>query len=102
MPAASPGHAMGTDAGRSSRRFQRLKANLRRQRRPCCICHQPIDYSRRWPDPKSFTVEHLKPMSTHPHLAEDPANLDAAHYSCNSSRGNRRPPPPLGQTSRNW
>lgn len=88
--------------GRTTRTFRRLRANLRRQGRPCSICHQPIDYGARWPDPESFTVEHVKPLSTHPHLAEDPGNLDAAHLGCNSARGNRRPPPPLGQTSSTW
>lgn len=93
--------------GRSTRRFRRLAANLRAQRRPCCVCRQPIDYQLQWPDPGSFPVEHLKPWSTHPHLREDPANLDAAHLGCNSSRGQRTRQQAnldrdLGQRSRDW
>lgn len=89
-------------AGRTSRRWKRLRANLKRERRPCCLCLKPIDYTLEWPDPRSFSVEHVKPRSTHPHLAEDPTNLDAAHLGCNSRRGNRQPPAPIGRTSRTW
>lgn len=91
---------------RGSRRQKRLAANLRAQRRPCCICRQPIDYSLQWPHPDSFSVEHILPWSTHPHLREDPSNLDAAHYSCNSSKGDgvrsTRLTGQLGDVSRQW
>ena len=89
-------------AGRTTRNFRRLAANLRAQRRPCCRCGQAIDYSLDRTHPDSFTVEHVKPKSTHPHLAEDPGNLDAAHRRCNSSRGNRDAGLGLGTTSRAW
>lgn len=87
--------------GRSTARFRRLAANLRMQRRPCCICHQPIDYNAKWPDPDSFSVEHIKGWATHPELREDPSNLDAAHLRCNTSKQAKKKPG-LGQTSRNW
>lgn len=92
---------------RSSRRFRKLAANLRAQRRPCCLCSEPIDYALDWPDPRSFSVEHLKPWSSHPELREDPSNLDAAHLGCNSARGNTtringRLSTDLGQRSRTW
>ena len=89
-------------SGRTSRNFRKLAANLKAQRRPCCLCGQAIDYTLHHLDPDSFTVEHVKPRSTHPHLAEDPGNLDAAHKRCNSSRGNREAKPALGATSRDW
>lgn len=92
----------GHTIGRSTRRFRRLAAELKTQRRPCCHCGQKIDYSLAAPNSWSFTVEHIKPWSTHPELREDPANLDAAHWSCNSSRGNREVKPSLGSTSRQW
>jgi 5-methylcytosine-specific restriction endonuclease McrA len=80
---------MSDNHGRRTRRWNRLRANLRAAHRPCCICHQPIDYSLRWPDPQSFTVQHLKPWSRNPELREDPGNLDAAHFKCNTSLGDR-------------
>jgi 5-methylcytosine-specific restriction endonuclease McrA len=92
----------GNTIGRSTRRFRRLAADLRAQRRPCCRCGQKIDYTLTHPDPGSFTVEHLKAWSTHPELREDPANLDAAHLGCNSSKGNSDGAPTLGSTSRAW
>ena len=79
-----------------------LSANLRAMGRPCSICSMPIDYSLRYPHPDSFSVDHAKPRSTHPHLAEDPANLLPSHLRCNVSRGTRDPKPPIGHTSRNW
>lgn len=88
--------------GRTSHSFRRLTANLRAQRRPCCHCGQRIDYTLEPNDPRAFTAEHIKPLSTHPHLAEDPGNLDAAHKACNSSRGTGPMRPALGTTSRNW
>lgn len=93
---------MADSAGRTSRRFRKLAANLRARRRPCCLCSQPIDYTLSWPHPQSFSVQHLKSWRDHPHLREDPGNLDACHLGCNASEGNRDPKPSLGSTSRDW
>lgn len=93
---------MGDNAGRRGRRWQRLRQNLKASRRPCCICGQPIDYNLTWPDPDSFSVQHLKAWHTHPESREDPANLDAAHLGCNSSEGNGGPKPGIGATSEAW
>lgn len=92
----------GINAGRSGFRWVKLKANLRAQRRPCWLCGQPINYDLPADDPESFSVDHMKPRSTHPHLAEDPSNLGATHLRCNKSRGVREPQPTIGATSRNW
>lgn len=99
--------ATRTSAGRGTRRFRKLSADLRMQRRPCCFCHQPIDYTLRYPHPASFSVEHIKGWADHPELREDPANLDAAHKACNESNGKRTPSeltatPTLGARSRTW
>lgn len=91
-----------THAGRSTRRFKALAVTVRNQHRPCCICGQSIDYTLDPKHPASFTVEHLQPLSTHPHLAEDPANLDAAHRACNSQRGVNDTKPSLGTPTNNW
>lgn len=78
---------MGTWAGRSTRRYKALKAEQRAKRLPCCLCGQRIDYTLQWPDPRSFSVQHIKDWHTHPELREDPANFDSAHLDCNSSAG---------------
>jgi 5-methylcytosine-specific restriction endonuclease McrA len=88
--------------GRSTRNFRRLALNLRSQRLPCSLCGQPIDYTAEPGTPNSFTVDHVKPRSTHPHLAEDPANLRAAHHRCNTGRGTKTPAPGIGSTSEAW
>lgn len=90
------------DLGRRTANFGRLRRNLRAKRRACCRCGQPIDYNLDYPDDGSFSVDHLKPLSTHPHLAEDPDNLDAAHLRCNKNAGNRGDRPGLGRPSREW
>jgi len=89
-------------AGRAGHRWRTLSANLKAQHQPCWLCGQPINYHLTWPNPDSFTVDHVAPRHTHRHLAEDPANLRAAHLRCNVSRGTRDPKPPIGTTSRNW
>lgn len=92
----------GKNAGRSGRTFTRLRNQIRSEHRPCCYCGQPIDYTLPATHAQSFTVEHKRPLSLHPEGAEDYDNLDAAHRSCNSSRGNGDPTPPIGATSRHW
>lgn len=76
--------------------------NLRAQRRPCCLCGQSINYLLPHDDPEAFTIEHVKPRSTHPHLENDPSNCDAAHASCNKSKGAGQHKPGLGVRSREW
>jgi hypothetical protein len=93
--------AIPTTAGRSSRRFRALSAELKRQRRPCCICRQPIDYGLAHPDPGSFSVQHIKSWKDFPELREDPSNLDAAHLGCNAT-GQAGTGSGLGTPSRRW
>lgn len=89
--------------GRSGKRWTRLRANVKARRDPCCRCGQPIDYRLAWPDPGSFTVDHYPyPLSTHPHMAEDPANLQAAHLVCNQQAHAAPPLPSLGPPSETW
>ena len=92
---------MSVHAGRSTRRYKKLKAEQRAKRLPCCLCGQPIDYSLHWPDPRSFTVQHIKDWHDHPELREDPANFDSAHLDCNSSAG-QHGKPTIGAVSEDW
>jgi 5-methylcytosine-specific restriction endonuclease McrA len=73
----------------SHRRYRKLRLDvLASAGGVCWICGRP----------GATTVDHVRPVSTHPHLALDPANMRAAHLSCNSERGARAPertaPPP--------
>jgi 5-methylcytosine-specific restriction endonuclease McrA len=93
----------GLNAGRRGGRWVRLKAQVKARRGPCCRCGQPIDYTLSWPDPGSFSVDHYPhPLATHPHLAEDPANLAAAHLRCNQSAHDNGVKPGVGATSETW
>lgn len=100
---------MAKNAGRSGRRWRRLAADVYMRGGPCCRCGQPIDYALPYldeatgqPNPDSKSVDHFPyPRSTHPHLAEDPANLAPAHLRCNQAAGNRGDVQ-LGVTSRQW
>lgn len=81
---------------------RRIADSLRRRRvQPCVICGQWINYDLPYGDKEAFTVEHLKPRSTHPHLADDPSNCAPAHDKCNKSRGNRELNG-LGTPSQEW
>ncbi len=92
----------GPNAGRRGGRWRKLRENLRLQRNPCWLCGQGIDYSLKWPDSRSFSVDHAVPLGKDPTRAEDPGNLRASHLGCNASRQDNDPRPTLGSTSRNW
>lgn len=63
---------------------------------PCCLCGRPIDLTLRYPDPWSFTVEHIIPTSHGGHdYGED--QLAPCHFTCNIKRGND----PIGTVGRN-
>lgn len=94
---------MTSSAGRSGRRWTRLKAEVRARRGPCCRCGQRIDYRLEYPHPDSFSVDHYPhPLATHPWLAEEPTNLAPAHLQCNQSAGAHGVAPSLGSTSEDW
>lgn len=88
--------------GWAGRRAQDARAQLRSRGLPCWLCGQAIRYDLEWPDPQSFTLDHVRPRSTHPDLAYDPGNWAPAHWGCNLQRQNRAPSPGLGDTSENW
>lgn len=89
-------------AGRAGGRWRSLVADQRAKRSPCWICTQPINYSAPSESDDSFSVDHFKPRSTHPHLAEEPTNLRSAHLRCNKARGDRDVKPGLGYVSQTW
>ena len=53
----------------------------------CGLCDEPIDPELKWPDTRSPSIDHVIPLS----LGGDdtPANVQAAHLTCNVSKGNR-------------
>lgn len=53
----------------------------------CCLCAKLIDDTLQSPDPMSFSLEHLTPISRGGRRDID--NIGFAHRVCNSSKGNR-------------
>lgn len=91
----------------SSRRMLKLTREFfdagKREHIPCWICGQPIDYTiRAGTEPMSHELDHYYPVSTHPHLQEDPANFRHAHRECNQRRGNRLQAADLGVSMPAW
>ncbi len=54
----------------------------RRQNKRCPICQQPILSL------KGSHIDHIKPLSTHPHLALNTKNMRITHGACNILRIN--------------
>lgn len=93
-------------AGRTDRRWRELSKAFRAQCReadvPCWMCGQPIDWNAPDDGPDCFNVDHFYPVSTHPELANDPANFRCSHRACNIARGNGEAPLSLGTLSEDW
>jgi len=92
----------GAPTARRTQRAKRLARDLKARKNPCWLCGLAIDYTLPPDDDMAFSVDHVKPWSTHPELREDPDNLAAAHSRCNKQRGNKPPPLGLGLLSREW
>lgn len=56
----------------------------------CAICGQPVDFSLKWPDPMSKTIDHIIPVSKGGHPS-DISNLQLAHFTCNRHKGDHVP-----------
>lgn len=53
----------------------------------CQLCLLPIDPEVAWPDPMSASVDHVVPLALGG--AHSMINVQSAHLSCNSSKGDR-------------
>lgn len=79
------------------------RARLGAKGLPCHICGGSIDYQLKTPDPGSFELDHITPVSLAPDLEHEPTNHGASHRRCNRDKwdgpvnGTKRTP-----TSRAW
>lgn len=80
---------------------------IARDRPPCGICGEEIDYTLRYPDPGSFVVDHIHPRAKGGEDELD--NKQAAHNKCNRAKSDKLAGhEPRGQagvayvTSRSW
>ena len=79
-----------------------IAIRLKSRRLPCYLCGQKIDYSLPSHHSMAFTVDHIKPRKTHPHLENVESNCVPAHFRCNRNKGDKEASPGLGTTSRDW
>lgn len=74
--------------GANGHRYRQLREHIKATENICHLCGDPIPQDAKWPDPLSFSLDHLEPRIFRPDLALDRGNARAAHYGCNSRRGN--------------
>lgn len=76
----------------------------RRDRSPCHICGQPIDYSLAPSScPDAWEPDHIQPVKKRPDLELDLTNIAASHKRCNRARGDgTNGENTLGMRSRIW
>ena len=65
--------------------FKHNKAILKKTATVCALCGMPIDKSLKYPDPMSFTVDHIIPAKLGGNSNID--NLQPAHWICNRQKG---------------
>lgn len=72
---------------RNTAQRDRDRASIRRGHPACALCGEPIDYSLRYPHPRSFVVDHKTPLIAGglDHLS----NKQPAHRDCNRDKGAR-------------
>jgi 5-methylcytosine-specific restriction endonuclease McrA len=91
-----------TDDPRRSSEYVKLRRSFREACRthrrpdgrygaPCAECGRDIDYWRTYPDPLSFSVDHLQPIKAAPERALDLSNWRPTHWKCNRSKGTDSP-----------
>ena len=74
----------------------------------CWICEAEgrdptIDYSLGYSTgPMAYEADHYIPVSDHPELQYDLANIRASHQACNRRRGKKASISMLGTPSRDW
>ena len=90
----------------TGKRYRKMRATYRddchRNRRPCSICRQPIDYSLTFPHPGSWELHHVRPSSTHPDLHYVRSNWAASHSLCNKSHSDKPAPSPDAWIPPSW
>ena len=68
--------------------LDRNKKKIYATQKLCGICGQPVDFSLRYPNPMSKTVDHIIPINRGGHPS-DLANLQLAHLSCNRQKSDK-------------
>jgi 5-methylcytosine-specific restriction endonuclease McrA len=98
---------------RSSLEYQNVRKQYRSQAKAhhnkdgtkgekCWLCGEPIDYRLKFPHPRSWSLDHMIPISENPALMLNASNFRSAHLDCNNHRQTGAPPIELGTPSEIW
>lgn len=92
---------MAGSNGRGNARYKAENAVLRSTAPPVCRwCYKLIDLSLRWPDPMSWSADHVVPLDRGGQLHGERVPM---HLKCNSARGiSPLPPAPAYTTTEQW
>ena len=86
--------------------FKKLKGDFRatcaREKTPCWLCNDDIDYKLDYPHPLSWSLDHAITVKERPDLLSDPLNFRSSHHDCNQRRGTDDPVLDLGTPSETW
>jgi hypothetical protein len=75
---------------------RRYRARAARGRGPCWICGEAIDYTLRFPHPRSFSAHHVQSIGRGGHVD---GRTVPTHLRCNQQLGDREL---VDRTSRDW
>ena len=70
--------------------FEKNRKRIYATQSVCALCGKPVDFSLKFPDPMSATVDHIIPIAR----GGSPDNIDnlqLAHLCCNRSKGDSLP-----------
>ena len=95
---------MSQYTNRNSAQRQRDRDTIARTKASCHLCGKPIDYTLRSPDPMSYEVDHVVPLSSasddlERDLLDQLSNKAAAHRTCNSKKRARAVAPIVRRSS---
>ena len=74
--------------GKHRAAFDKNKKRIYATQTICALCGRPVDFSLRFPDPMSPTVDHIIPIAKGGHPS-DIENLQLAHLACNRKKSDK-------------
>lgn len=82
------GNLKRTNTNRENKtEYERNRKQVLREEADCWLCGEPVDFTIKWPEPMSKTIDHVIAYAsggTH-----ERSNLRLAHNICNQRRGNK-------------
>lgn len=68
--------------------FEKNKKIIYATQNVCALCGKPVDFSLKYPDPWSPTIDHIIPINKGGHPS-DINNLQLAHFRCNRLKADK-------------